>query len=365
MGRAIGMETVKIHVGRSIVFISLRSRIRQVFLLGCVSGAAIFVLAVGQASAATYPNGGATFAGSAEGWTVTAKCPTIPSPLCKASGSYDATTGNPSGSLAYKTEIAVGLLGLFSSEAVETSPAFTVGESGAASLSLERQFEDAELTSLAPTAEYTAYLVDKSDGNKQKAVTETVSGASGFTPQQGPVALVAGHSYVIEVNAITKSSIASVGLLGSATFHLDNVTVTPVGGSGGGGGSGGSGGNGGNGGVGGGGGVSAARLESLLSSSLTGPAVLKGNRVSVKAKCPAKLKATCTLTLQGMLSRHKPATAARKAKIKKGKAKNFALRIKPASRAKVKTKKKLLFKETAKVGKTHATVWKTLKLVRK
>ncbi len=262
--------------------ISLRNRVRQACLLGCVSGAALLAPALGQASAATYPGGGSTFTGSVEGWTVTATC-TIPAPLCKASGSYDATAGNPPGSLADKTEIAVGLLGLFTAEAVEVSPTFTATESGAGALSLERQFEDAELVSLTPTLEYTAYLVDKSDGSKQKALTETLAGAVGFAPKQGPVALVAGHSYAIEVVAVTKTSVAGVGVLGSATFRLDNVAVTGSGSGGGGNGGGGNGeasGNGAN----GKGGVSGARLESLLRSSLLGPAVLKGNRLSVKAK---------------------------------------------------------------------------------
>jgi hypothetical protein len=351
------------------VSISLRSRIRQAILLGCVSGAALLALAVGQASAASYPGGGSTFSGGAEGWTVSAKCPTIPAPLCLASGSYDGTAGNPSGSLADKSEIAVGLVGLFTAEAVETSPAFTVTESGAGSLGLERAFENAELLSLTPTVEYTANLVDRSSGNRQKAIAETIGGATAFVPKQGPVALVAGHSYVIEVDATTKSTVASVGLLGSATFLLDNVAVTGPGGGGGNNGNGGNGSNGANGGEGGsggsGGGVSSARLESLLQSSLIGPAVLKGNKLTVKAKCPAKLKATCTLTLQGLLSRHKPATAGRKAKVKKAKTKSFALKVKPAALKKVKAKKKLLFKETAKVGKSKATVYKTLKLVRK
>jgi hypothetical protein len=78
-----------------------------------------------------------------------------------ASGAYDGTSGNPSGSLADKSEIAVGLLGLFSPEAVETSPTFTVTESGASS-------------------------VDKSNGTKQKAVAETLEGASGFVAKSGP-----------------------------------------------------------------------------------------------------------------------------------------------------------------------------------
>lgn len=346
--------------------ILLRNRIRQACLLGCVSGAALLAPALGQASAATYPGGGSTFTGSAEGWTVTTTC-TTPAPLCKASGSYDATAGNPSGSLADKTEIAIGLLGLFTAEAVEVSPTFTATESGAGALSLERQFEDAELVSLTPTLEYTAYLVDKSDGSRQKALSETLAGAVGFGPKQEPLALVAGHSYAIEVVAVTKTSVVGVGVLGSATFRLDNVAVTGPGG--------GSGGNGGPGGAGGGeegakgangkGGVSGARLESLLRSSLVGPAVLKGNRLSVKAECPAKVHATCSLGLTGMLNRHKQATVGRKAKVMKAKTKTFVLKVKPVARKTLKTKSKLLFKETAKAGKSHATVYKTLKLVRR
>jgi hypothetical protein len=355
---------------RSIVSISLRKRVRQALLLGCVSGAALLVPVLGQASAATYPtSGGSTFTGGAESWTVTTKC-SIAAPLCESSGSYSGTIGNPAGSLADNTKILIGLLGIFSAEATLTSPTFTAAESGAGVLHLERQFEDTELVSLTPGVEYSAYLVDQTNGSKQKAVTEAVAGASGFAAKEGPVALVAGHSYSIEIVATTKSSVASVGLLGgTATFHLDNVSVTSSGsGGGGGGGEGGNGGNGGNGangGEGGAGGVSSARLESLIQSSLVGSATLKGNKLSVKAKCPAKVGANCTITLQGLLNKHKPATTTRKAKVKKAKTKKFALTVKPAARNAVKTKKKLLFKETVKAGKSKATVYKAIKLVRK
>jgi hypothetical protein len=298
--------------------------------------------------------------------------------LCTATGEYDGTAGNPSGSLADKTEIGIGLVGLFGSEAVETSPTFTPTESGAGSLSLERQLQDSELVSVTPKVEYTATLVDKSTGNRQQAISETVEGATvPFAPKQGPVALVASHSYAIEIVATTKSSVASVGLLGgSIDFRLDNVAVNGPGSGGGAGGgnNGNSGGNGGEGagggnGVGGGngagGGVSSSRLESLIkSSSLVGPAVLKGNNISVKAACPKKVGVTCTLMLQGMLNRHKPATTVRKAKVKKGKTKKFTLKVKPAALKKVKARKKLLFKETVKAGKSKATVYKSLKLVR-
>jgi hypothetical protein len=232
---------------------------------------------------------------------------------------------------------------------------------------------------VTPKVEYTATFVDKSTGSRQQAIAETVEGATVlFAPKQGPVALVASHSYAIEIVATTKSSVASVGLLGgSIDFRLDNVAVNGPGSGGGGagsnngnnggnGGEGAGGGNGVGGGNGAGGGVSSSRLESLIkSSSLVGPAVLKGNNLSVKAACPKKVGVTCTLMLQGMLNRHKPATTVRKAKVKKGKTKKFALKVKPAALKKVKARKKLLFKETVKAGKSKATVYKSLKLVRK
>jgi hypothetical protein len=368
------------------VSISLRSRIRQACLLGCASGAALLVLAVGQASAATYPGGGSTFTGSAEGWTGKTECQSItkiiPVLLCEGSAGYTGAAGNPAGSFNGTTEITLNLLGLFNSEETAVSPNFTAAAAGSGTLKLDRQFLPEGLLQLAPHVEYTAYLVDRSNGgSKQKAIAETVEAESPFTTKSGGVTLTAGHTYAIEVVAKIGSSavgLEGLKLLGSTSFRLDNVSVTgpdaPVGPNppgctgcnGGNGENGGNGGNGAEGGSGGGaGGVSSARLESLMQSSLVGPAVLKGNRLSVKAKCPAKVGTTCTISLQGMLNRHKPATVGRKAKVKKGKTKSFVLSVKAPARAKVKTKKTLLFKETVKAGKAKATVYKTLKLVRK
>jgi hypothetical protein len=176
---------------------------------------------------------------------------------------------------------------------------------------------------------------------------------------------------VVQIEASTTAT-SLLGLLAETSSSFDNVAVTGPNSTGtpgeegpGGGNNNGTNGEGGGNGNSGAGGVSAARLESLISSSLVGPAVLKGSKLTVKAKCPAKLKATCTLGITGMLSKKKAATTQRKAKVKKGKTKSFVLKVKPAALAKVKTKSKLLFKEQAKVGKSKATVYKTLKLVRK
>jgi hypothetical protein len=351
------------------VFTSLRTRIRRFFLLGCVSGAALLVLAVGQASAASYPGGGSTFTGGAEGWKATpteCKLVGILELLCTTEGTgYDGTAGAPAGSLADKAQIPISALSLFKAAFIDESPAFTAAASGSGSLSLSRQFVPGGLASLTPTFTYSAYLLDKSTNVKQKALTETLEAEAPFATKSGGVSLTAGDTYVVQIEASTTAS-SLLGLLTETATRFDNVVVTGPNGTGGetpgeGPKNGENGGNG----NGGAGGVSAARLESLLRSSLIGPAVLKGNKLTVKAKCPAKLKATCTLAITGMLSKKKPATTARKAKVKKAKTKSFVLKVKPAALKKVKTKKKLLFKESAKVGKSKATVYKTLKLVRK
>jgi hypothetical protein len=361
------------------VFITLRTRIRRTFLLGCASGAALLVLALGQASAATYPGGGSSFTGGAEGWKVaSAECKALGlleiAILCGTAGTgYDGTVGAPAGSFADKAQIPVSALGLLKAAYLDESPAFTAGAGGSGSLSLSRQFSPGGLASLTPTFTYSAFLVDKTANTKQKAITETLEAEAPFATKSGAVSLTAGDTYVVQIEASTTAS-SLLGLLTETSSNFDNVVVTGPNGTGGnpgeevgpgGNGNNGTDGNGGGNGNGGAGGVSAARLESLLSSSLVGPAVLKGNKLTVKAKCPPKLKATCTLAITGMLSKKKPATAARKAKVKKGKRKSFVLKVKPAALAKVKTKKKLLFKEQAKVGKSKATVYKTLKLVRK
>lgn len=355
------------------MFTSLRSRIGKACLLGCVSGAALLVLAAGQASAATYPGGGSTFTGGAEGWKVAStecKVSGAVEVLCTTNGSgYDGTAGDPAGSLADKAQIPVNALGLFKAAFVNESPTFTASRSGSGSLSLSRQFVPGGLLPVTPTFTYTAYLVDKTTNSKQKALTETTESESQFVNKTGTVSVNSGDEYAIQIEATISANVAAVGLLGEALARFDNVSLTTPGGGdegrngqGNHRGTGGSGGQGGN----GAGGVSSARLESLLkSSSLVGPAVLKGNKLTVKAKCPKKVNATCTITLTGMLNRHKPATTNRRARVKKGKQKTFALKVKPAARRKVKTKKKLLFKESVKAGKAHATVYKTLKLVRK
>jgi hypothetical protein len=64
-----------------------------------------------------------------------------------------------------------------------------------------------------------------------------------------------------------------------------------------------------------------------------------------------------------VLSRKKPATSSRKAKVARGKTRKFVLRVKPKGLKKVSLSKRLLFKETVRAGSAKAIVYKRLKLV--
>jgi hypothetical protein len=328
-----------------------------------VVGASLLVLAIGSgtAVAASYPAGGSTFTGSAEGWTTKSATCTVPVVgLCSASGAYDGTAGNPAGSFGEKANITVNLGGVFSATVSAESPEFTVSDGGAGTLSLQRQFAPGGLLPLTPSAKYTASLVDKTNGNTQQAVSETMTAASEFAGKGGAISLAAGHSYAIRIDSEMSTTAASIGLLGESMLRFDNVSVTGSG-SGGNGSNGGSGSNGGNGKS----GLSDARLASIVQSSLVGPAVLKGKRIFVKAKCPASIGRACRNSLLGFLKKGKAATSMRSSKIGSGQTRQLVLKVKPKAKLKVSKKGKLLFKESVKAGGAKATVWKRLKLIRR
>ncbi len=329
-------------------------------VVGAATLAALMVLCIGQARAAVYPAGGGSFTGSAEGWR-NAEEPAcnIGLGLCTATAGYDGAGGNPPGSLAATTTVLINVGGLFKSTAVFESPDFTATEGGPATLSLDRQLATGSLLDLTPSLTYTATLIDRTAGDSTIAISEAVSGGGdAFVGKDGATKLVAGHTYAIAIDAETSSSVANLGLLGAATARFDNVSVT-VGNTGGPGGKGnGGGGN-------GGGGLTNGSLASLMQGSLIGPAILKGKRVIVKVKCPAKVGRACKVGLQGLLKKGRAATSRRSARIGDGKTKRFVLQLKPKARAKVIARKRLLFKETVKAGKAKATVYKRLKLIKR
>jgi hypothetical protein len=363
----------KINPEGSIVTGALNKPLRWILGAGALA-LLLIALTAGPARAATYPPpAGSSFSGGLGGWKVTgSSCSVIGLPLlCTTETGYEASQGSPAGSLQSKTSYLVNALALFKGESSFESPSFTVSDSGAGAISIQRAFADSDLVKLSPQLEYTVSLVDKSVGAATKVITETVTGESDFVTKQGSAPLVAGHSYAITIAATTSSTVAELGITGSATAFFDNVSLATSSSDGGAGG-GGNGGNGNNGagggeggnGAGGNGAFSDSRLASLLRSSMTGKATVKGNRVFVKAKCPAKVGAACRVTVQGLLKKGKPATAPRTAKIAKGKSKQLVLKVKPKLRKVVAKRNKLLFKQTVKAAGAKATVYKRIKLIR-
>jgi hypothetical protein len=324
----------------------------------CVAVAAACLVAGPAAQAATdvYPAGAGTFTGGSQGWQVTDASCNVPV-LCTASGGYDGSNGNPPGSFAANTSIALNLLTLFKSTVTLQSPDFTVSSNGDATLHLDRQFAAGSAIDLAPELTYDLTLLDRTADDKSEPLTETLASEPDFVGKDRAVTVKQGHTYAIVITAQTSSTVAGTGLLsGTTSARFDNVSVTVQTASGGGGkGNGGAGGN-----------LTDSRLAALIQGGgLIGAAVLKGNKVSVKVRCPKQVGRTCKIALTGMLTKRKPATTTRKVTVRKGKVKRVVLRVKPKAKAKVAKSKRLLFKERVRAGTAKATVYKRLKLVRR
>lgn len=322
---------------------------RKLIVAAGVLAAFLLTLGTSQAQGASYPAGGSTFSGSAEGWKVNSATCNVPA-LCTAGGGYDGTAGKPAGSLAASSSILLNLGGAFKSIVVEESPAFKATDGGAGSLRLDRQFAPGGLLPLTPKVKYTVSLLDKTAGTEAQPITETITAESAFTGKEGAVTLVEGHTYAIRIESEIDSTVAGVGVLGTTTARFDNVVLTPTpstsGKPGGGGGS-----------------SSGVPLASLMRASLIGPVVMKGKRLIVRAKCPAAVGTSCRLALRGLLSRKKAATANRSGKVAQGKTRRFVLRVKPKAKSKVGSRKRLLFKQRVRAGNAQATLFKSLKLV--
>lgn len=363
---------------------SVRTTPRAPLAIPLVAAVAAFclLLAAPARAATTYPPGGGAFNGGAEGWHVTGE----PScnigligllGLCTSSGGYDAGNGHPAGSFAAESNIVLNLGGLFKSQLSFVSPTFTAAEGGAASLRLERQIGTGSLLDLTPSATYAVTLNDLSSGTNTTVLTDTATGGEeSFVGRSGAATLVAGHDYAIAVSTETSSSVANVGLLGSAALRFDNIALTvgtsSTGGGGGSGGGGGKGGAGGAGGAGGGGGsgkfssLSDRKLLTLLRrGAATTPVRLKGKRLFVRVSCPAAIGRACRVVAQGMLNRRKAATTKRAVKVPKGRSKRIVLRVKPKAKKQVAKRKRLLLRENVKAGSAKATLYRSRALIRR
>lgn len=330
----------------------------------CAVGLAAVSASGAVAATISYPSGGSGFNGNDEGWGVSSASCNVPA-FCTASGTYDSGTGNPAGSLAANTNIALNLLTLFHSSVTFVSPDFAVNEGGAASVHVDRSFSQGSLVDLSPTLAYTVSLIDRSSGQQSQPITESVPGSDGFLSVDEAASVVPGHTYALAITADTSSSVAGLGLLaGTTSAHFDNIFLRVQGdGSGAGGGKGKNGQNGAD-------GRGTLRSEQLLAQFVaaqppTATVTKGGKRLLVRVACPKRIGRACRVVAQGMLNRRKAATAPRRAKVGKGKTRLVALRVKPRFRAKVAKRKKLLVRSKVRAGGTSVTVFKTRKLVRR
>jgi hypothetical protein len=109
------------------------------------------------------------------------------------------------------------------------------------------------------------------------------------------------------------------------------------------------------------------RLLELLRQATPGTAVLNdsGKRLFVRVNCPRRIGHACRTTAQGLLNKRRPATLKQTVRLRRGKSKLVALRVKPAARQKLTARKRLLVRQKVHAGKTVATVYKSRKLVRR
>lgn len=247
--------------------------------------------------------------------------------------------------------------------AVWQSPSFTyAGVEGAVptavSFALDRRANVDQLLAVdGNSAEYSVQLVDLSAGGEALSLIgpTTLAGARSWTNvgrgSIDPAGLTVGDAYRIQITSRYTSG-TSVFVSGNADY--DNVVLsatTEGGGSGGGAGA-------------GGGALSSQRLEELLRAGTPGTATLRGKRLFVRVKCPRKVGRTCRTSVQALLRKHRPATSKRTVRLRSGKARTVALRVKPKARKQVAARKRLLVRQTVRAGKVSATVFKTRLLIR-
>lgn len=400
---------------------SLRSRIRQGLLLGCVSGAALFAIAVGQASAATTTSVAvdSTFDGELEGWTKPANeqssllgvLPCIEGVTCPSvTDEFHATGGVDNSGYIETSEGGVLSIGLLAeSTGIWESPEFTfLGVAGQrptkVELTLARRAQLSNLLALSGAqATYTVELVDKSASSGTVVVVNgaTLPGAEEWKSTStaiSPDILTKGDNYRVRIRTtfVTPAAVVPKGGVGYDNVELtasrDEVEegpkgpggpATPEGPGGGKGNSGkngsnrtggskgisgsdGSGGQPGGGGAEGAAGPSVADLRAAIGSQgLAATASLHKGRVGLVGMCPKSVKGACTVRIRGMLTRKKVATSSGRARIAEGGRHRFSVALNPKARGAVKKSGRLLVKEWVRVGNARVTLYKPVKLVQR
>jgi hypothetical protein len=361
---------------------SLSRRIALASVAATLAFLALAFAAAAGAAVSKYPPAASRgFSGSAAGWTSSSSTEGIclPPLLCaNVANSYQDTGGADGGGFirsAYTGVVGASAVG-GTTKGIWESPGFTYtgvagGETTAIGISLDRRASVDQLLAVAGnSAEFTVRLIDVSEGGEALTLIAptTLAGANSWTNVTrgsiDPASLTPGHEYRIQ---ITSSYTTGTTVLVTGNADYDNVVLSASNGSGGGGkGSSGNGGKGKKGKDGSSGALSEQRLLELLRQGTPSTATVSGGgkRLLVRVSCPRKIGHTCRTTAQGLLNKHRPATLKQTVRLRPGKGKLVALRIKPAARKKVTARKRLLVRQKVHAGKTIATVYKSRKLIR-
>jgi hypothetical protein len=337
-----------------------------------------FAASAGAEESSDYPTDPAArnFTSSAGNWTSASSfdgsC--IAPALCPTTTNAFVPTGGADGN-GYITAAFTGVVGVTAvagtSTSVWESPVFVyAGAGGETPTSLvftmnRRSSVDQVLAVEGNSAEYSVQIARVGAGGGGPTVIgpTTLAGADTWRAVQPaaiePGQLKPGDNYRIR---ITSRYTTGTSVLVSGSADYDNVALHAVRSAGAGNGKGGNGKGNGNG---SGNSLSSKRLLSLYRAGMAGTAVLKGNRLFVKVKCPKKIGRACRITAQGLLKKRKPATSKRTVKVRSGKRKQVVLRVKPRFQAKVAKRKRLLVKERVRAGGTTATAYTVRKLIRR
>jgi hypothetical protein len=323
----------------------------------------------GAADNGLYPSDPAarTFTGGTAGWTSSSSFDSscIPPLLCPNVNNAYVSAGDAEGN-GYITSEYTGVAGVGAvagtTTAVWESPTFTYREFGPApedaSFTMSRRADVGQLLAVAGnSAEYSVVLRDMSEGARTVVVIapRTLAGAEAWSsvPKATLEAgrLNSGDRYRIRIESLYKTG-TSVAASGAADY--DDVILRTAASEGGNG-------------SGGRNTLRSRRLLSLFSSGLSNTATVaaKGRRLLVKVSCPKAIGSACRVTAQGLLRKHRPATAKRTVKVGKGRSRRVVLRVKPRLRAKLLKRKRLLVSEKVRAGGTSATAYKVRRLIRR
>lgn len=194
--------------------------------------ATLALTGLARGAVTTYPAGGSTFDGDAQGWTGSdASCSLLSgiNVLCSSDTAFEPANGNPGGAIAAEVDVTLNLLGVFQGSALWTSPSFTIPSGNqvtGATLHLDRAFDAGGLISLVPSSRVRATLVDETAGATTELLDETLTGAdSAYGTESVDVpagVVVAGHSYRLRLATATTNA-AELGVLGQSSTLYDNV----------------------------------------------------------------------------------------------------------------------------------------------